>query len=174
MVRGNRDLMIDRGFCRLTGCKLLGDENVIHIDGQATLIMHGDLLCTRDVSYQLFRKFMETATVRSIYSSLTYRLRIFLSRRIQPLIKKSAAGKLPEIIDVEQATVEAFMTRHNTNELIHGHTHKPDIHHFELNGRQARRVVLGDWYEEDSVLVCRDGERKLLRVGEYLNTSPSL
>ena len=47
LVRGNRDLMLDQGFCALTGCKLLGDETIIDIGGQATLIMHGDLLCTR-------------------------------------------------------------------------------------------------------------------------------
>ena len=171
LLRGNRDLMLDSGFCTLTGCKLLGDENVIYIDGQAILIMHGDLLCSRDIKYQLYRKFMETPIIRSMYLSLPYRLRIFLSRGMQPLFKKSAAGKLPEIIDVDQTTVEAFMTRHDTNELIHGHTHKPGIHHFDLNGQPARRIVLGDWYEQDSVLVCRDGERKLVRVSKYLKST---
>ena len=61
------------------------------------------------------------------------------------------------------------MTRNGVDELIHGHTHRPGIHHFDLNGKTARRIVLGDWYEQDSVLVCRDGERKLLRVSEYLS-----
>ena len=170
LLRGNRDLMIDRGFCALAGCKLLDDENVIHIDGQATLIMHGDLLCTRDRKYQLYRKFMEIPPIRRLYLSLPYRLRILLSRGLQPLIKKSAAGKPPEIIDADQTAVEEYMTRHSTNELIHGHTHRPGIHHFELNGQPARRIVLGDWYEADSVLVCRDGERKLVRVQEYLKS----
>ncbi len=171
LVRGNRDLLLDRGFCALTGCRLLGDENVIQIDGQATLIMHGDLLCTRDWKYQLYRKFMETPIIRRLYSSLPYRLRLFLSRGLQPLFKKSAATKLPEIIDADQASVEAFMTRHGVCELIHGHTHRPGIHHFELNGQPARRIVLGDWYEEDAVLVCRDGERTLLRVQDYIKSA---
>ena len=171
LARGNRDLMLDHGFCALTGCKLLADETVIHIDGQATLLMHGDLLCTRDIKYQLYRKFMETPPVRRLYLNLPYWLRAFLSRGMQPLIKKSAAGKLPEIIDVDQATVESFMTRHETTELIHGHTHKPGVHHFQLNGQAARRIVLGDWYEQDSVLVCRNGERKLLRIREYIQSA---
>ena len=170
LLRGNRDLMLDHGFCALTGCKLLADENVIQIDGRATLFMHGDLLCTRDWKYQLYRKFMETPVIRRLYFSLPYRLRLFLSRGLQPLFKRSAAAKLPEIIDADQAAVEAFMTRHGVCELIHGHTHRPGIHHFELNGKPARRIVLGDWYEEGSVLVCRDGERKLLRVQEYIDS----
>ena len=169
LVRGNRDLMLDRGFCALTGCRLLGDEDVIHIDGQPALIMHGDLLCTRDRKYQLYRKFMETPFIRRLYLGLPYRLRVCLSRGFRPLLKKSAAAKPPEIIDVDQAAVEAYMTGHGAGELIHGHTHRPGIHQFELNGQPARRIVLGDWYEEDAVLVCRNGERKLLRVSEYLN-----
>ena len=171
LMRGNRDLMLDHGFCALTGCTLLDDETVIDIGGQATLIMHGDLLCTRDRKYQLYRKFMDAPFIRRLYLSLPYRLRILLSRGMQPLIKKSAAGKPPEIIDVDQASVAAAMTRHNTTELIHGHTHKPGFHHFDLNRQTARRIVLGDWYEQDSVLVCRGTERKLLRVHEYIKSA---
>ena len=173
LVRGNRDLMLDQGFSEMTGCKLLGDETVVDIGGKATLVMHGDLLCARDVKYQWYRKFMDNPLVRRLFLGLPYRLRILLTRGIKPLMKKSAAGKPPEIIDVDQATVEAYMARHGATELIHGHTHKPGIHHFELDGKAARRIVLGDWYEEDSVLVCRDGERKLLRVGEYLHSNVS-
>jgi len=36
--------------------------------------------------------------------------------------------------------------------LIHGHTHRPKEHVFNLDGRPARRMVLGDWYEQGSVL----------------------
>lgn len=171
LVRGNRDLMLDRGFSDLTGCRLLGDETVIDIGGKTTLIMHGDLLCVRDVTYQLYRQFMENPLIRRMFLSLPYRLRLFLTRGVQPFMKKSAAVKLPGIIDVDQAAVAAFMTRHGAAELIHGHTHKPGIHDFELNGRPARRIVLGSWYEEDSVLVCRDDDRKLLRVQEYIRLS---
>ena len=169
LVRGNRDLMLDQGVSDLTGCRLLGDETVVDIDGKPSLLMHGDLLCTRDVKYQWYRKFMETPLIRRLFLSLPYSLRILLTRGINPLMKKSASGKPPELIDVDQATVEAFMARHGTTELIHGHTHKPGIHHFDLNGKAARRIVLGDWYEEGLMLVCRDGKRKLLRVQEYLN-----
>ena len=44
---------------------------------------------------------------------------------------------------------EAGVTR-----LIHGHTHRPAMHELELDGLSARRIVLGDWYEQGSVLEC--------------------
>ena len=169
LVRGNRDLMLDQGFCALTGCNLLDDETIIklsairrHCSCTATCFAPG----IRNTSY--IEGSWKLRLIRRLYLSLPYRLRILLSRGMQPLIKKSAAGKPPEIIDVEQASVEAAMTRHKTTELIHGHTHKPGFHHFNLNGQAARRIVLGDWYEQDSVLVCRGTERKLLRVHEYI------
>jgi UDP-2,3-diacylglucosamine hydrolase len=36
--------------------------------------------------------------------------------------------------------------------LIHGHTHRPAVHSFDLDGQPAERIVLGDWYEHGSVL----------------------
>jgi len=36
--------------------------------------------------------------------------------------------------------------------LVHGHTHRPAIHEFQLDGHEAQRIVLGDWYEQGSVL----------------------
>ena len=168
IIRGNRDLMLDDGFTTLTGCKLLNDETVVKIDGQATLIMHGDLLCTKDTKYQLFRKFMEAPFIRRLFLSFPYKLRIYLSHGLRPLMKKSSAKKTREIIDVDQATVKATMTRHKITELIHGHTHKPGFHQFELDGQPARRIVLGDWYADASILVCRAGEKKLVRIQDYL------
>jgi UDP-2,3-diacylglucosamine hydrolase len=61
-------------------------------------------------------------------------------------------GKPAEIMDVNQETVEETMLELGVSTLIHGHTHRPAIHQFELAGRPARRIVLGDWYEQGSVL----------------------
>ena len=55
-------------------------------------------------------------------------------------------------MDVNQQTVERVMREHHINLLIHGHTHRPALHDFMLDGKPARRIVLGDWYEQGSVL----------------------
>jgi len=36
--------------------------------------------------------------------------------------------------------------------LIHGHTHRPDIHALEANGDEAFRAVLGAWHTEGSLI----------------------
>ena len=39
-----------------------------------------------------------------------------------------------------------------TSTLLHGHTHRPAIHALEVDGRPCIRIVLGDWYDQGSVL----------------------
>jgi UDP-2,3-diacylglucosamine hydrolase len=73
-------------------------------------------------------------------------------RDFREISKNSTASKKPEIMDVNQRAVEAIMREHGVQRLIHGHTHRPKEHVFTLDGRPARRMVLGDWYEQGSVL----------------------
>ena len=55
-------------------------------------------------------------------------------------------------MDVNQGAVVAAMRKHGVRTLIHGHTHRPATHRFDLDGQAAERIVLGDWYEQSSVL----------------------
>jgi len=41
------------------------------------------------------------------------------------------------------AAVAAALRACGVRTLIHGHTHRPAVHEFELDGRPARRIVLG-------------------------------
>jgi UDP-2,3-diacylglucosamine hydrolase len=52
-----------------------------------------------------------------------------------------------DIMDVNTQAVESVITP--VDYLIHGHTHRPDIHHV-LN---KQRIVLGDWRERTNEAV---------------------
>ena len=58
------------------------------------------------------------------------------------------AGQMEAITDVAPATVAATFARYGIDTLIHGHTHRPAVH--AQDG--GTRIVLGDWYEQGSVL----------------------
>jgi UDP-2,3-diacylglucosamine hydrolase len=73
--------------------------------------------------------------------------------------RESTRNKRPEITDVNTAAVDDALRRHDLHQMIHGHTHRPAFHDFDLDGRSARRIVLGDWYERGSVLRCSDDGR---------------
>jgi UDP-2,3-diacylglucosamine hydrolase len=55
-------------------------------------------------------------------------------------------------MDVNQATVERTMREHRVSLLVHGHTHRPAIHRFALDGAPAARIVLGAWHEQASIV----------------------
>lgn len=151
---GNRDFLLGERFSRDTGVRLLGDYAVIDLFGEPTLLTHGDLLCTDDLPYQEFRKLSRTGEwQRSVLSkplwlrllaARWYRLRSFWHKR-----KKSA-----EIMDVNQETVMKVMQEHGCFRLIHGHTHRPALHQFELLGRTAKRFVLADWKKDAAEVLC--------------------
>ena len=66
----------------------------------------------------------------------------------------NSTGKSLEIMDVNQQAVEQALLDNKVMQMIHGHTHRPAIHEFRMENRKCRRIVLGDWYDQGSVLHC--------------------
>lgn len=165
ILHGNRDFLIGRTFCRDTGCILLHDPTLVEFDGEPTLLMHGDLLCTDDLAYQRFRRRVRNPLVQRLFrwKSLTSRRAFAADYRLKS--RAANADKAASIMDVNQDTVAAYLRRFGAERLIHGHTHRPAEHNFVLDGKSARRLVLSDWSEErGELLVHRPGvwERELV------------
>jgi len=153
-IHGNRDFLIGHEFARQSGCRLLPDTAVIDLFGEPTLIMHGDTLCTDDTAYQSFRSKIRHPLTRRILLSLSANMRRGIASRLRGRSREATVGKRPEIMDVNAQAVEDAMTRHSVRRLIHGHTHRPAQHDLIIGNARATRYVLGDWYEQGSVLVC--------------------
>ena len=157
---GNRDFLMGKKFEADTGCKILDEAIVIDLYGTPTLIMHGDTLCTDDVDYQKFRLQMRNPAWQQQFLSLPIDKRIEMAKQVREQNEVAKAGKSYEIMDVNQTTVESEMLKHKVTHLVHGHTHRPNVHGFIVNGQSMQRIVLGDWYEQGSVLRCtQDGCR---------------
>jgi UDP-2,3-diacylglucosamine hydrolase len=154
VMHGNRDFLMSKGFERLTGCQLIDDPTVIELYGQRTLLMHGDTLCTDDVDYQQFRAMVRDPQWQENFLSRPPADRLLVAKRFRELSAQETKGKAVEIMDANAAAVEQTMHEHNVRQLIHGHTHRPAVHPLTIEGKPARRIVLGDWYKAGSVLVC--------------------
>ena len=152
VMHGNRDFLIADGFEKATGCRLLVDPTRLDLHGTPTLLMHGDSLCTDDVEYMKFRAQVRNPAVQRQFLTKPIAEREAIVRSYREFSKISTATKKPEIMDVNQDAVETVMREHNVHRLIHGHTHRPKEHVFTLDDQPARRMVLGDWYEQGSVL----------------------
>jgi len=152
VMHGNRDLLMAHDFERATGVRLLNDPTRIDLYGTPTLLMHGDSLCTDDTEYMIFRAKVRNPAFQKDFLGKSVAERDQIIRGYREISKSSTAAKKPEIMDVNQQAVESVMREHHVQRLIHGHTHRPKEHLFNLDGRPARRMVLGDWYEQGSVL----------------------
>jgi len=145
LMHGNRDFLIGRAFCREAGCTLLRDPSLIDLDGEKILLMHGDSLCTLDVAYMKLRRWLRNPLTLFILRNLPLAARHKLARKLRKESRAQTRMKASEIVDVTPSEVEKIMHDKGVRILIHGHTHRPAVHELEINGRPARRIVLGDW-----------------------------
>jgi UDP-2,3-diacylglucosamine hydrolase len=151
-MRGNRDFLAGDVFAAHSGCTLLDDPTVVEIYGQPVLLMHGDTLCTDDVDYQEFRALVRDPMWQQNFLAMSLEHRQAMARKARDASRTQTAGKSNEIMDVNQESVVEAMKTHKVRTLIHGHTHRPGIHEFQIGNTKVRRIVLGDWRERGSVL----------------------
>lgn len=155
LMHGNRDFLVGRRFATAAGLELLHDPLRLELGGVPTLLSHGDLWCTDDRAYQRWRRFSHNPLAQRVFGLLPepQRRRIAGAARRQSAVDKS--HKPEAIMDVNEAAVRTAFTRHGVRRIIHGHTHRPAEHHYELDGSQRERIVLADWRPgHREVLVC--------------------
>jgi UDP-2,3-diacylglucosamine hydrolase len=151
-LHGNRDFLIRKEFAKKAGMQLLPEQQVVNLYGQATLIMHGDELCTMDIEYQAFRIKARGWWWPRLMLSLPLSLRRKIAKKGRETSQKNHSKLSAEIMDVTPEEVINSMQTYDVKRLIHGHTHRPAIHNLDIDGQDAQRIVLGDWYDQGSIL----------------------
>jgi UDP-2,3-diacylglucosamine hydrolase len=160
LMHGNRDFLIGEAFCRAAGCTLLSDPCVVDLSGEQVLLMHGDLLCTRDQGYLKLRRILRNPATLWALRHLPIRWRQRLARKLRSESRAHTRVKASDIVDVTPEEVPKVMGNAGVNTLIHGHTHRPAVHKLQVGQAPARRIVLGDWDRQGWVLEWdREGAR---------------
>lgn len=157
-IAGNRDFLLGMDYARRCGMQLLDDGSVIDLYGTPTLILHGDVLCTDDAAYLAFRGQVRDPAWQAAFLARPLAERRAFAAQARDASRAHTSNTDIAIMDVNQQAVESALRQAGVTRMIHGHTHRPAIHDFTLDGRPAQRIVLGDWYEQGSVLrVDADG-----------------
>lgn len=154
-IAGNRDFLIGKRFAQMTGLTLLDETHVVELYGIPTLLMHGDTLCTLDTGYLKFRKVIRNPLLLAVLTRLPLRWRRAIAHKLrsgsksqQPLTDEQLAR-----MDATEEGVAQAVHKHPVPRIIHGHTHQPAVHQHDLGELgQVERIVLGDWYEQGSIL----------------------
>jgi UDP-2,3-diacylglucosamine hydrolase len=138
-IVGNRDFALGQKFLDQFSGQLLPDVYTLHIGSQQVRLEHGDALCTDDVSYQKFRKIIRNPIILGILKKTPLAFRQKLAQGFRKKSQQANQIKSYDVMDVNADAVSQALQ--HADVLIHGHTHRPNIH----NEHGKPRIVLGDW-----------------------------
>lgn len=151
---GNRDFVLGQSFLDRFDGILLKEPYMFQWQDTTFRLEHGDSLCTDDVSYQRFKKVIRNPVILGSLKLLPFYLKRRLGDFFRAKSKDRQIQRIYQPIDVNQAEVEKQMQ--GVDILIHGHTHRPEIHSLSA---QKQRIVLGDWREKSGdarILLMKD------------------
>lgn len=151
---GNRDFLLGKNFCDKFGGKLIQAPFYLHLDYQTIRLEHGDALCTDDKQYQRFRNVIQNPFSKKLLLALPLHQREKIAHNLRQKSRRNTAIKAQQsmtIMDVNATAVTAAL-RH-CDILLHGHTHRPAIHHYG----DKQRIVLGDWRVQDKTVIAEIG-----------------
>lgn len=150
---GNRDFALGQKFLKQFNGILLPNVYTLNIQRHTFRLEHGDALCTDDVAYQRFRKVIRNPILLGLIKRTPLSFRQKLANGFRKKSSETKQLKSYDIMDVNAKAVENVITE--VDYLIHGHTHRPEIHQV-LN---KQRIVLGDW-REDSAWILEINEQE--------------
>jgi UDP-2,3-diacylglucosamine hydrolase len=151
-MHGNRDFMIGQQFSAETGVQLLDDPTPLELYGERVLLSHGDALCTDDRQYQNVRQLTRDPEWQAMMRAKPLEERLAFAAQARAASQAHYASSSEDIMDVNADAVAQIFREHDMDILLHGHTHRPALHQVELPDRRVTRIVLGDWYEQGSVV----------------------
>ena len=157
LLHGNRDFLLGETFAAAAGAQRLDEPVKLLIDDEHVILEHGDALCTDDLEYQALRNQLRDPHWQAQFLALPIAERIRQAQVARTQSQAAMTTKTEAIMDVNPMAVAARFREQNAQRLIHGHTHRPAQHHLRVDGNNCIRIVLGDWFEQGSVLRVANG-----------------
>lgn len=154
-IVGNRDFALGQKFLDQFSGQLLPDVYTLHIGSQRVRLEHGDALCTDDVSYQNFRKIIRNPIILGTLKKTPLAFRQKLAQGFRKKSQQANQVKSYDVMDVNADAVAQALQRSDV--LIHGHTHRPNIH----NEHGKPRIVLGDWRSDAAQILVIEPNQAL-------------
>ena len=153
IMHGNRDFLIGEDFCKASSIELINDPRIIEIDTKKVMLTHGDELCTDDKEYQAFRSVVRNPLWQKDFLNFPISKREKIAGEAKDASKDSKENKAMEIMDVNTDAVLKAFNDHPVEIMIHGHTHRPNIHKISNEDRKLTRYVLGDWSKNSAIIL---------------------
>jgi len=140
-IAGNRDFLVGARFAEAANLILLPETWVADIAGLKVVLLHGDAQCTQDTKYMEFRAMVRQPAWQQQFTALPLAQRKAIVAGLREDSRKAQGSKSYEIMDVTPQAIADVFAQTGAEVMIHGHTHRPALHH--VDGK--RRYVLPDW-----------------------------
>ncbi|WP_340600491.1 UDP-2,3-diacylglucosamine diphosphatase [Acinetobacter sp. HZNU-JH01] len=154
---GNRDFALGQKFLDQFDGILLPDVYNLEINHMKIRLEHGDALCTDDIAYQRFRKVIRNPVLLGLIKRTPLSFRQKLANGFRKKSSETKQLKSYDIMDVNAQAVQSAIEQ--VVYLIHGHTHRPEIHQIQ----NKQRIVLGDW-RTDSAWILELNEQENYKI----------
>jgi UDP-2,3-diacylglucosamine hydrolase len=152
VYHGNRDFLLGQTWADRVGATLIKEDHHLEYDKRKVFISHGDQACLDDIEYQKFRSMVRQDQWQQQVLSMPLEQRIALASQLREDSKESNSEKMLDIMDVNAEEVERLMSLNQSNLMIHGHTHRPNLH----KQNSGNRLVLGDWDKTAWLAILND------------------
>jgi UDP-2,3-diacylglucosamine hydrolase len=157
-MAGNRDFLLGQSFADSCGLTLLNEPHIINLYNRPALLIHGDAECTDDVAYQQARQQLRNAQWQQQFLAMPIEERIEFAQKARQQSQTHTGQADMAIMDVNNQAIEQLFQKHGVDLLIHGHTHRPAVHHHGKN----TRIVMGDWHHQTHFLEATPTNLRLL------------
>jgi UDP-2,3-diacylglucosamine hydrolase len=166
MIPGNRDFLVDDSFSQQTGVRLLRDFEDVTVGPCSARLTHGDMLCSRDRRYHLWRRVVRNRVVYWGIANLPLSLTRPLAVYMRNLSARETHRKTFQTLGfVEETAVRAI--GNGPDALIAGHNHRPEVRPLHTPFGEKRLYVLGDWKDVGIYIrMTRDGIEFRVFTGE--------
>ena len=171
LISGNRDFAYGRYVQERFGASLLGDGAAVTLsDDRRAWLEHGDLLCTADVRYLRYRRWVRSAPVRFVYRLLPWSL---AQRAVGGISARANADRKRKTRQTFEPSTEAARDRleqTGCQVILCGHTHRPQV--AEVDESRVLRV-LPAWCETCSGYLDQAGKLSPIHVDPSGTTAPA-
>ncbi len=152
-MHGNRDFLLKLAYAERCEMSLMPEIQPLNAAG--VVLCHGDHLCTLDLGYQNFRAQVRSPEWQTQFLAQPLSVRRAFAAKARTQSQAHQRELMPVIADVDSDAVNELQLAHPGLSIIHGHTHRPDVHALV----HGKRIVLGDWRDNEPSWLSLDGNK---------------
>jgi UDP-2,3-diacylglucosamine hydrolase len=166
-IAGNRDFLIGNYFLQTANIEQLNDPHIFTIKHTKICLTHGDMFCTLDKKYQLFRLLARNKISQTLFTILPKKLRQLIGNFIRHKSRNLKQTNRTNNVDLSKYDInpidmKLFLQKNNIDIVIHGHTHIPLVEHY--SDIASTRYVLGEWKKDSASIIILEGNSQPLHI----------